>query len=56
MNELEDEPLDVQNATPVEDEVKKGEIDEVSVKTMNSAFKSTESPPRHCCQKEVNTI
>lgn len=32
MNDLEDEPQDVQDATPVEDEIKEGEVDKVKEK------------------------
>ena len=48
MNPLEDAPLDVQNAKPVEDEVKKGELDDVSSK--NEPKK--ERPV--VCKKQVN--
>lgn len=36
MNELEDEPKDVQNARPVEEEVRKGMIDEIRVNNLKS--------------------
>lgn len=56
MNELEDEPEDVQNASPVVEEVAKGEKDEFSVKTMSVSAKSEETRPtkRHRCKKEVS--
>ncbi|XP_008204317.1 DNA ligase 1-like [Nasonia vitripennis] len=50
MNELEDEPDDVQKATPVEDELKRAEIDKLSTRTM--AVPKEETQPRHRCQKE----
>lgn len=52
MNELEDEPDDVRMASPVEEEVKKAEIDELSIRTMAGA--KEEAQPRHRCQKEVS--
>ena len=53
MQDLEDEPEDVQNATPVEDEVKRGEMDEIDEKKVYNAAKGWEQRPRHYCKKDV---
>ncbi|XP_058809237.1 uncharacterized protein LOC131674528 [Phymastichus coffea] len=45
MNELEDEPLDVQQATPVGDEVRRGQVYEI-------ARKRVEGSAKHSCKRE----
>ncbi|XP_023246504.1 LOW QUALITY PROTEIN: uncharacterized protein LOC106645966 [Copidosoma floridanum] len=55
MQELEDEPKDVQNARPVEEEVKKAETSEcLNDATPAPKPKKPNGPPPHRCQKAVN--
>ena len=55
MLELDDEPADVQNATPVEDEVRQGEVDEILSRDAMEARKKLDpqQPVRHRCRKNV---
>lgn len=52
MEANEDEPEDVRKATPVEEEIKRGEIDEHSNKP-TQLFESS-SRKRHRCEKTIS--
>jgi hypothetical protein len=53
MLELEDEPEDVQNASPVAEEIKNGEIDKI-IKKIDTSPKYKTQKVKHCCKKKVS--